>query len=103
MVRLHDTLYSLGATEFFNDNIRAVGWRWTDGQDWQVIESESPIFNGGAFRAVATSDEAIFAVTHAGYPLTERHWRMETRHELAAGWRRDLGGQPHRIPIGGMA
>ena len=74
MVRLDDTLYSLGATEFFNDVVRAVGWRWTDGQDWQVIESESPIFKGGAFRAVATSDEAIFAVTHAGYPLTERHW-----------------------------
>jgi hypothetical protein len=74
MVRLHDTLYSFGATEFFNDAVRAVGWRWTDGQDWQAIESENPIFRGGAFRAVATSDEAIFAVTHAGYPLTERHW-----------------------------
>lgn len=74
MVRLHDTLYSFGATEFFNDYIRAVGWRWTDGQDWQVIESANPIFMGGAFRAAAASDEAIFAVTHAGYPLTERHW-----------------------------
>ena len=74
MVRLHDTLYSFGATEFFNDAVRSVGWRWTDGQDWQAIESQNPIFNGGAFRAVATSDEAIFAVTHAGYPLTERHW-----------------------------
>jgi hypothetical protein len=75
MLRLHDTLYSFGATQFFNDYIRAVGWRWTDGQDWQVIESESPIYSGGAFRAATASDSAIFAVTHAGYPLTERHWR----------------------------
>ena len=74
MVRLHDTLYSFGNTEFFNDYIRAVGWRWTDGQDWQVIQSDNPIFAAGAIRAVAASEDAIFAVTHAGYPLTERHW-----------------------------
>jgi hypothetical protein len=74
MVRLHDTLYSFGATEFFNDYIRTVGWRWTDGHDWQAIESDNPIFTGGAFRAVATSDEAIFAVTHAGYLFMEEHW-----------------------------
>jgi hypothetical protein len=74
MVRLHDTLYSFGATAFFNDYIKAVGWRWTDGQDWQVIESSNPIYAGGAFRAAATSDSSIFAVTHAGYEFTERHW-----------------------------
>ena len=84
MVRLHDTLYSFGNTEFFNDYIKGVGWRWSDGQDWQVIESTNPIFGGGAFRAVAASDEAIFAVTHAGYPFTERHWL----------WKPDTSWQP---------
>jgi hypothetical protein len=74
MARLHDTLYSFGATEFFNDYVRPVGWRWTDGQDWQVIESESAVYGGGFFKAVAASDAAIFAVKHAGYPLTEQHW-----------------------------
>jgi hypothetical protein len=74
MVRLQDTLYSFGATAFFNDYIKAVGWRWTDGYDWQVIESRSAIYSGGAFRAAAAGDTSIFAVTHAGYPLTERHW-----------------------------
>ena len=74
MVRLGDTLYSFGATQFFNDYIRAVGWRWTDGQPWQEIQSESPIFSGGFFKAAAATDESIFAVTHQGYELTERHW-----------------------------
>ena len=75
LVRLHDTLYSFGATAFFNDGVRSVGWRWTDGQEWQVIESESPIFGAGAIKAATASETAIFAVTHAGYPLSEWHWR----------------------------
>ncbi len=74
MVRLHDTLYSFGGTEFFNDVARAVGWRWTDGQAWQLIESDSAVFGGAPFRAATASDSAIFAVTHAGYPFHEYHW-----------------------------
>lgn len=84
LVRLHDTLYSFGGTQFFNDAALGLAWRWTDGQPWQSIQSESEAFKAGPFRAVAASDSALFAVTHAGYPGTEQHWLWTAD----ASWRR---------------
>jgi hypothetical protein len=61
LVRLGDTLYSFGGMSFM-DAVAGAGWRWTDGEAWQVIESHSSFF-GGTVAAAAANDEALVAAT----------------------------------------
>ncbi len=61
LVRMGDTLYSFGGMSFM-DAVAGAGWRWTDGETWQVIESQSAFF-GGTVTAVAANDEALVAAT----------------------------------------
>lgn len=70
LVRLGDTLYAFGGFHFM-DSITTVGWRWTDGSEWELIESDSPFFNGGISQVTA-SDDALFAINSGftGGPLT---------------------------------
>jgi len=61
LVRLRDTLYSFGGLSF-NDAVSGAGWRWTDGEAWQVIDSQSSFFSG-TVTAAAANDEALVAAT----------------------------------------
>jgi hypothetical protein len=71
LVRLGDTLYSFGGNGFM-DAYLGAGWRWTDGQQWEVIESTSDFF-GTRVDAVAASDDALLASAIAfGGPMG--HW-----------------------------
>jgi hypothetical protein len=77
LVRLGGTLYSFGATTTFNDYSHGAGWRWTDGQAWEAIQSTSEFFAGEVI-AVTASDEALLAstVTFGGGPRgTLDTWR----------------------------
>jgi hypothetical protein len=59
LVRLGDTLYSFGEMSFM-DSVQGSAWRWTDGSDWEVIESSSAFFSGRP-TSVAASDDALLA------------------------------------------
>ena len=76
LVRLGDTLYSFGATPIFIDSSHGAGWRWTDGQAWEAIQSTSEFFRGEV-KAVTASDEALVAstVTFGGPRGTLATWR----------------------------
>lgn len=73
LVRLGDTLYSIGGTHF-NDALFLAGWRWTDGGAWELIESQSEFFNGGAVMAVTASDDALLAVKSGPFEYTTTSW-----------------------------
>lgn len=76
LVRLGDTLYSFGATPIFIDSSHGAGWRWTDGQAWEAIQSTSEFFRGEVI-AVTASDEALLAstITFGGPRGTLDTWR----------------------------
>lgn len=59
LVRLGDTLYSFGAMNFM-DAWQGAAWRWTDGGEWEVIESSSAVFLGRP-EVVTASDDALLA------------------------------------------
>jgi hypothetical protein len=61
LVRLGDTLYSFGGMSFM-DAVAGAGWRWTDGEAWEVIDSRSPFFQGRV-TAVAADRDALVATT----------------------------------------
>ena len=69
LVRLGDTVYSFGGMHFM-DSETGVGWRWTDGSDWELIESDSGFFAGGIAHVTA-SDDALFGINSGftGGPL----------------------------------
>jgi hypothetical protein len=60
LLRLGDTVYSFGSMSF-NDSVQGAGWRWTDGNQWEVIESKSAVF-GGRITDAAASADALLAV-----------------------------------------
>jgi hypothetical protein len=85
LVRLGDTLYSFGGTmtaQFF-DYSQGAGWRWTNGQAWEAIQSTSEFFRGDVI-AVTASDEALVAstLTFNGPRGTLDTWRWTP----AASW-----------------
>jgi hypothetical protein len=60
LVRLEDTLYSFGGMAFM-DAVAGAGWRWTDGDRWEVIHSTSPFFGGRVTAAVANGHSLVAA------------------------------------------
>ena len=62
LARLGDTLYAFGATSTIMDFVQGAGWRWTDGQAWEAIQSTSGFFAGEVI-AVTASDTALVAST----------------------------------------
>jgi len=75
LVRLGDTLYAFGGFHFM-DGITTVGWRWTDGAQWELIQSDSRFFTGGTTQVTA-SDDALFAINSGftgGPLLTPSTW-----------------------------
>lgn len=75
LVRLGDTMYSIGTTASFNDYLRPVGWRLTDGQDWAVIESDSDFYGFGRMLDLAASDSALVAIKLTGLGGISEVWR----------------------------
>ena len=65
LVRLGDTLYSLGTSNFMDHNW-PVGWRRTDGAAWEYIVSRSEFFSAGVVVDVAASNNALLAATMGG-------------------------------------
>ena len=84
--RLGDTLYSIGTTTFFNDFARPVGWRWTDGEAWQAISSQSEFYGFGVLQDLAASDDALVAVRHgeALGPFGSSVWRWTSETSWVA-------------------
>lgn len=76
LVRLGDTLYSIGTFWGDNDGVRPVGWRLSDGGAWEYIESQSPFFAGccNVFDVVA-ADDALLAVKHNFAVYSGETWR----------------------------
>lgn len=66
IVRLGDTLYSFGTLQGGGDFRRPVGWRSSDGANWEFIESSSQFFQFGGLTDVIASDVALLAVTEGG-------------------------------------
>ena len=80
LVRLGDTLYSFGRTEGFNDYVRPVGWRLTDGQSWQAIQSQSEFYSYGVVIDAAAGNDALVAATsnYAQYSMDVSRWMTDT-------------------------
>jgi hypothetical protein len=80
LVRLQDTLYSIGTTFSFNDYLRPVGWRLTDGQTWAAIHSESPFYGYGQVTDLTAGDAALVATKFgaAGFASEVWRWTLET-------------------------
>ena len=60
LLRLGDTVYSFGSMQFM-DSVQGAGWRWTDGNPWEVIESTSEVFGGRITDAAASADALLAA------------------------------------------
>ena len=67
LVRLGDTLYSFGTSNFMDHNW-PVGWRRTDGAAWEYIVSQSEFFSVGVVVDVTASTNALLAATMGGNP-----------------------------------
>ena len=66
LLRLGDTVYSFGSMQFM-DSVQGAGWRWTDGNPWEVIESTSEVFGGRITDAAASADALLAAqISFAG-------------------------------------
>jgi hypothetical protein len=89
LVRLGDTLYSIGTTESFNDYLRPVGWRWTDGQPWQAIQSQSEFYAFGQVSNLTASDTALVATKFGAARFGSNVWRWTPATSWVAA---DLAG-----------
>ena len=85
--RLGDTLYSISTTIFFNDFARPIGWRWTDGEAWQAISSQSEFYGYGVIQDLAASDDALVAVRmgEALGPFGSSVWRWTPESSWVIG------------------
>ncbi len=83
LVRLGDTLYSMGYFNFM-DFVRPVGWYWTDGAAWQAVTSDSAFYDAGGVRDIIASDDALVAarsnlgISWIGADSTVWTWRSAT-------------------------
>jgi hypothetical protein len=78
LVRLEDTLYSFASFRAGGDASITLGWRWTDGGQWEEILSTSEFFDGSglAMSDIAAGDTALLAVKVGGlqYPGYYETW-----------------------------
>jgi hypothetical protein len=91
LVRLQDTLYSIGITPGFNDYLRPVGWRWTDGQQWEAIQSDSPFYGFGQVTDLAASTDALVAIKSGATGFASGAWRWTAETSWVAS---PLAGTP---------
>jgi hypothetical protein len=75
-VRVGDSLLSYGTFIGCCDGRGVYGWRSADGTDWEVIESDSPLFEQGYLvRELAAGDPALVAVEIQYAEFAGRIWR----------------------------
>jgi hypothetical protein len=75
-VRLGDSLLSFGTFIGCCDGRGVLGWRSGDGASWEVIESDSPLFERGYLvRELAVGDSALVAVEIQFGEFLGRLWR----------------------------
>jgi hypothetical protein len=74
LARLGDTLYSIGVTESFNDYLRPVGWRLTDGEAWQAIASQSSFYDFGWLIDLSAGDTSLLATKFGPAPFMSNAW-----------------------------
>ena len=75
-VRLGDSLLSFGTFIGCCDGRGVLGWRSADGTSWEVIESDSPLFERGyVVRETAVGDAALVAVEIQYAEFSGRLWR----------------------------
>ena len=102
-VRLGNSLLSFGTFIGCCDGRGVLGWRSADGTSWEVIESDSPLFERGYLvREMAVGDAALVAVEIQYAEFGGRLWRwtedtswVETTPEAGSG---ELSGiQPNDV------
>jgi hypothetical protein len=96
LVRLDDTVYSFG-TVYFIDAPYFTGWRRTDGESWQRIESDNPFFDAGALTAVTAGDHALVAVMSAPYAFGNAIWRWRADTSWVAATLDAEAGEENRV------
>lgn len=75
-IRLGDSLLSYGTFIGCCDGRGVLGWRSVDGARWEVIESESPLFEKGYFvSGLALGEPALVAIEHQFAQFAGRIWR----------------------------
>jgi hypothetical protein len=84
VVRLGDTVYSIGTTASFNDYLAPVGWRLTDGEAWQAIHSESPFYGFGLVTDLTASGGALVASKFGAAAFTSVVWRWTPQSSWVA-------------------
>jgi hypothetical protein len=102
-VRLGDSLLSFGTFIGCCDGRGVHGWRSADGTSWEVIESDSPLFEQGYLvRELAVGDPALVAVEIQYAEYSGRIWRwtedtswVEVTPGAASG--EPSGIQPHDV------
>ena len=83
ITRLGDSLLSFGTFIGCCDGRIVLGWRSADGSSWEVIESDSPLFETGYLvRELATSGDVLVAVEVQYSEFSARIWRWTE----AASW-----------------
>jgi hypothetical protein len=75
-VRLGDSLLSYGTFIGFGDGRGVLGWRSADGATWEMIESDSPLFETGYLvRELVVGDPALVAIENQFVSSSGRIWR----------------------------
>ena len=102
LLRLDDTVYSFASLQGGGDGRITVGWRWTDGGRWEVIQSTSEFFtNGGYLMYVTASDAALLAVTSRGlaYPGADETWLWTSTTSWIRGGLASMADEPISIDV----
>jgi hypothetical protein len=93
-VRLGDSLLSYGTFIGCCDGRGVLGWRSADGRSWDVIESDSPLFQMGyVVNELVAGDPALVAVEGTYAPYQGRIWRWTED----TSWVETTPGGPHAL------
>lgn len=97
IARLGDSLLSFGTFIGCCDGRGVIGWRSADGTSWEVIESNSPLFEQGYLvRGLAAGDEALVAAEVQYAEFGGRIWRWTE----ATSWVDTTPGTGSGLPSG---
>lgn len=102
-IRLGDSLLSFGTFIGCCDGREVLGWRSGDGTSWEVIQSDSPLFDTGYLvRALAVEDQTLVAVEIQYGEFAGRIWTwtpetswVETTPDSGSG--QTSGMQPNDV------
>jgi hypothetical protein len=96
-IRLGDSLLSYGTFIGCCDGRGVLGWRSADGRSWEVIESDSPLFETGYLvTGLALGDPALVAIESRYAPFSGRIWSWTE----ATSWVETTPGVGSGMPSG---